>query len=428
MPIRSTKKILPNGLRVLLTPLKQTQAVTVLMLTKVGSRYETSAINGVSHFLEHMMFKGTAKRPTARDVSKELDGVGADYNAFTSKDSTGYYVKLASEHLDLALDIISDMLWNSKFAEEEIAKERGVIVEEINMYYDNPMMLLEDLFEGLLFGKHHPLGRQISGPKAIVASMQRSAIVNYFRRHYFPRNTVLSIAGNFSPQRALARSQAFFGHGRRPQRPAVFQQFHPVQKTPRVLLHFRETEQVQLGLGFPALSYDHVDQPALTILAIILGGNMSSRLFTRVREREGLCYYIAASRNPYQETGTFLIRSGLDKKRIAPAIQIILEILDDVVRAGVTDEEVAAAKEFLVGKFTLGLEDSEEIADFFAKQELLMKRTLTPEQRIGAIRRVTTRDVRRVARAVLRRERLNLALIGPFRDSQLFTQMLAKRA
>lgn len=426
MALRYTKKVLSNGLRVLLTPLEQTQAVTVLMLTKVGSRYETQSINGVSHFLEHMMFKGTEKRPTARDVSKELDRVGADYNAFTSKDSTGYYVKLASEHGGLAIDIIADMLWNSKFADDEIAKERNVIIEEINMYHDNPMMLLEDVFEELVFGQNHPLGWHIAGPKPVIAGMQRAAIVDYFHRHYFPRNMVLSIAGKFDPTQTMRRVKDSFGRVTHARRPSPFRPFRTAQLEPRVTVHFRATEQVQLGLGFPALPYDHKDQPALSVLAVILGGNMSSRLFTRVREQEGLCYHISASRSPYQDTGTFFIRSGLDKGRIEPALTLILRVLRELLKDGVTEEEVAHGKEFLRGKLTLGLEDSEEIADFFAKQELLAKRVQSPTERLAAIKKVTAKDVMRVARSIFQPPKTNLALIGPFQDEKPFLAIIRR--
>jgi predicted Zn-dependent peptidase len=421
IPIQRT---LSNGLRLLLTPLAQTQAVTVLLLTKVGSRYEAAPISGVSHFLEHMMFKGTEKRPTAQDVSRELDRVGADYNAFTAKDSTGYYVKLSSDHFELALDIVSDMLWRSRFLEEEVARERNVIIEEINMYYDNPMMLLEDVFEELVFGKDHPLGRHIAGAKDTVRSITRSAVVGYFRRHYFPRNMVLSIAGHFPARTAPPLVGKYFGHRMPAKRRDAFPAFRAVQRSPRLSIMFRETEQVQLGLGFPALPYDHADQPALSVLTVILGGNMSSRLFSRVREREGLCYHISASRSPYEDTGTLFIRSGLDKGRLQPALTLILRILREIRDDGVTKEEVENAKEFLRGKLTLSLEDSETIADFFAKQKLLMKRMRSPAQRLAAIQRVSRADVLRVARNILMPARTNCSLIGPFRDSRPFASEL----
>lgn len=422
-----TKHILPNGLRLLLAPLHETDAVTVLSMTKVGSRYETSRNNGVSHFLEHMVFKGTEKRPTAQDVAKELDGVGASFNAFTSKDYTGYYIKLSREHLPLALDIIADMLWHSKFLQEEIDKERKVIMEEINMYFDNPVMLLDDLFEQRMFGKRHPLGRFISGPKSVIAKLQRDDIVTYFRRHYFPSNMVMSVAGNFAETKTLAMITKLFGIVEHRRAPTVFRRFLPYQHQPQVDMLFRKTEQVQLGFGFPALSYRHKDLPALGLLSIILGGNMSSRLFTRIREREGLAYAIHATRSSYQDTGVFSIQAGLDKTRLMPALDHILDELRLVQRHGVTREELSRAKEFIKGKLILELEDSEQIASFLTRQELLTGVIQTPKERFAELQKVTRADIQRVARAVFRPSRANLALIGPFRDPQPFLKVLGRR-
>ncbi len=421
-----TRHKLSNGLHVLFAPLRETKAITVLMMTKVGSRYETAANNGVSHFLEHMMFKGTEKRPTARDVSKELDGVGADFNAFTGKDYTGYYIKLAHEHIDLALDIIADMLWHSKFSPEEIDKERKVIMEEINMYYDNPIMLVEDLFEERMFGKQHPLGRLISGPKSVISTMRRSAILRYFHRHYFPSNMVLCVAGRFPEGRTLRVVKDLFGSVNHRRPPTVFRPFREYQTRPQVELLHRETEQVQLALGFPGLPYGHSDLAALGVLAVILGGNMSSRLFTRIREQEGLAYAIHASRNAYEDTGTFIVRAGLDKTRLLPAIEHIIRELRDVRKNGVTEQEVQQAKEFVRGKLVLDLEDSEEIANFYTKQALLIGTIQTPAQRLAQVERVQVTDVQRVAQALFVKKKLTLALIGPFRDASVFTRFLAK--
>lgn len=421
--ISYTRKVLPNGLRVIQAPMHETDAVTVLAMFKVGSRYERLPENGVSHFLEHMMFKGTEKRPTARDVALELDKVGADFNAFTSKDYTGYYVKLRSEHLDLALDLIADMLWRSKFLPQEVEKERKVIMEEINMYFDNPAYYIEDLFEELLFSKAHPLGRLISGPKSVISRMKRDMVVDYFHRHYFPANMALAVAGHFAPAMAERLIAKQFGSVTHRRTPTSFPRFRVTQKAPRAAVHFRETEQVQLTLGFPALPYGHKDLAALGLLTVILGGNMSSRLFTRVREEHGLAYHVSASRHPYQDTGVFAVRSGLDRTRILPATSLILDVLADA-KKGVTRDELANAKDFVQGKLTLQLEDSEQIANFYCSQEILTGTIATPETRMREVQAVTRADVARVARAVLRPERLNLALIGPFRQPAPFLKVM----
>lgn len=407
---------LSNGLRVLFAPLHDTNAVTVLAMTKVGSRYETAKNNGVSHFLEHMMFKGTDKRPTARDVSKELDGVGANFNAFTSKDYTGYYIKLGSDHLALAMDIVADMLWHSKFLQEEIDRERHVITEEINMYEDNPIMHVEEKFEESMFGATHPLGRLIAGPKSNIATMARKDIVGYFHSHYFPANMVLCVAGKFPQSSTLREIQSLFGtRGVRSRAPG-FTPFHVTQRMPRLSLLTRDTEQVQVALGYPALPYMHKDIPALSLLSVILGGNMSSRLFTRVREQEGLAYSIHASRSSFADTGAFVVQAGLDKTRLLPALRLIVQELRSAVEHGVTDDELAHAKEFIRGKLTIELEDSESVANFLASQQLLTGTIKTPEQKFAELSRVRKLDILRVARSLFRSDRLTTAIIGPVRS------------
>lgn len=411
-----TTKKLSNGLRVIFAPLHDTDAVTVLAMTKVGSRYETARNNGVSHFLEHMMFKGTEKRPTARDVSKELDGVGASFNAFTSKDYTGYYIKLGGDHLALAMDIVADMLWHSKFLTEEIDRERHVITEEINMYEDNPIMHVEEKFEESLFGATHPLGRLISGPKSNIARMARKDIVGYFQSHYFPANMVLCVAGKFPAASTLREIQSLFGGRGVRRRAPGFTPFHVTQRQPRLALLTRDTEQVQVALGFPALPYLHKDVPALTLLAVILGGNMSSRLFTRVREQEGLAYSIHASRSSFTDTGAFVVQAGLDKTRLLPALKLIVQELRSAADHGVTDDELAHAKEFIRGKLTIELEDSESLANFLASQQLLTGTIKTPEQKFAELACVRKPDLQRVARTVFCPERLTTAIIGPVRS------------
>lgn len=419
------KQRLSNGLRVILSPLKDTSAVTVLALTNVGSRYETGRINGISHFLEHMMFKGTDKRPTSLDVSKELDGVGASFNAFTGKDYTGYYIKLSHEHLNLALDIIADMLWHSKFLQTEIERERHVIMEEINMYLDNPIMLLEDIFEERLFGKRHPLGRVIAGPKSVIAKINRADIVRYFTEHYFPANMVLCVAGKFRHDTALRQIRSMLGNVSH-QRPATrYERFTKKHLPAQVRLLYRDTEQVQMGLGCLGLPYGHKDIPALNLLSIILGGNMSSRLFVRVREREGLAYSVHAGRNIYHDTGVFMVSAGVAKQRALPALTVILEELRTIAKSGVTAHEVESAREFIRGKMTIDLEDSEEIANFLAKQELLTGIIRTPDQRYAELQKVRAEDVRRLA-ARLFRQRMTLALIGPYRDERPFRALLTR--
>lgn len=421
----SKRMKLGNGTRVLFAPLRETKAVTVLILFPVGSRHERKELNGASHFLEHLFFKGTTNRPSTLEISKELDGVGAEFNAFTGKDHTGYYVKVSADKLELALDILADMLYNSLFDPKEIERERGVVIEEINMYEDNPMMHLDDIFEQLLF-RGSSLGWMIAGPRTVIRNVTREQLMTYKSQFYTPHNVLLTVAGRFRERTATALVKKFFGSYSGPRRQSHFTRFHPSQRRPAVDVKFRETEQVQLGLGFPAYGYKHPRLPALSLLATILGGNMSSRLFINIRERLGLAYFIRAETGVYQDTGSFLVRAGLERRRLHEGIRRIWEELQSVKRRNVSDEELLRAKEYIKGKIILGLEDSEHIADWVGKQLLLRGVIETPEQKIKKIFAVTRDEIRRAAHAIMNKQRLNLALIGPYRSKQEFVRMIAQ--
>jgi len=415
---------LKNGLKLILAPLHETKAVTVLVLLPVGSRYETKDINGVSHFIEHLMFKGTAKRPTSLDITKELDSVGAEYNAFTSKDHTGYYVKIAADKIELAFDILSDMLFNSKFDSVEINKERGVIVEEINMYEDNPMIYVESIFESTVFGDT-PLGRDTAGPRVVIKNISRQKIVSYKKKFYQPARMVLAVAGNFSKPQILRLSQKYFNSSSgAASRQSGFIKFKASQARPQVKIFYKNTEQVQVCLGFPGYSLKDDKIFSLYVLAVILGGNMSSRLFTIVREKHGLAYFIKAATSAYVDIGALVIQSGLDKSRIKQAISLILSELQRVKTEGVLAEELKSAKEFLKGKLILDLEDSENVADWFGKQELLLGRIYTPEEKIKKVMAVTDRQIKKTAQELFRQSKLNLAIIGPFKNKSEFLKLL----
>ncbi|MBI4090056.1 MAG: insulinase family protein [Candidatus Kerfeldbacteria bacterium] len=419
----SKRLTLKNGTRVLLAPMHETKAVTVLILFPVGSRHEQPNINGSSHFIEHLFFKGTTKRPSSLAVTKELDGVGAEYNAFTSKDHTGYYIKVSADKLELALDILSDMLYHSLFDPKEIERERGVIVEEINMYEDNPMMLLDEVFEQLIF-KGSLLGMTIAGPRPVIRRVTRQQLMRYKAQYYTPHQLLLTVAGKFSDQQAQRLVRQYFNGQHGPRRRSSFERFRVSQRRPAAVVRFRDTAQVQIGLGFPAYPYRHPDLPALSLLAVILGGNMSSRLFINIRERLGLCYFIRTETSIYQDTGTFLVRAGLEKTRLKQALRKIWDELRAVPTSGVTEEELKRAKEYVRGKIILSLEDSDEIADWVGKQLLLQGRVETPEQKIVRLQRVSAADIRRVARQVFQKSRLNLALIGPYRSGQEFGKLV----
>ena len=409
------KHKLNNGLRVILAPMQDTKAITVLVLFRVGSRYETANINGASHFVEHLMFKGTKKRPTAMKISQELDSVGAEYNAFTSKDYTGYYVETDSEHTDLALDVLSDIVNNSIFSPKEIERERGVIIEEINMYEDNPMMYIEDLFEQTMYGDH-PLGWNIAGPREVIRRVTRKQLFDYYRTYYQPANSLVVAAGRLG-ENFLEKVKSSFGAGQKFKHRPSYRPYRAKQASPHQNIKNKETEQVQLALGFPAYSYFQEKIYPLYLLSVILGGNMSSRLFMSVREKMGLCYFIRASVGVYEDAGNFVIQAGLDKKRLEQAIIAISLELAKVKKDGITAPELYKAKEFLKGKLILQLESSDAVASWLGKQELLRRQILTPAEQIKRLEKVSREQVNRVAAEVINQRQVNLALIGPVKES-----------
>lgn len=413
---------LKNGLRVILAPLHETKAVTVLVLVKVGSRYEKREINGVSHFVEHLMFKGTKKRPTTLDIAKELDGVGAEYNAFTAKDHTGYYVKTSHDKVEMSLDILSDVLFNSKFDQAEVEKERNVIVEEINMYEDNPMMFMEDLFEQTIYGDS-PLGWQIAGPKQVIQEVNRTKIVDYYQHYYHPGNMLIAVAGKID-KTIINLIKKYFGNIQTKAAASTYKKIKIVQAKPRVKLKYKQTEQVQLALGFPAYSYFDQRIYPLYLLGIIMGGGMSSRLFISIREQKGLCYFIRTGVNVYQDTGNFVVQAGLDKTRIKQAIKQILNELHKVTKQGVTAKELRKAKDFLKGKLILDLEASDHVASWLSKQELLRNKILTPAEQIRRLEKVTVKEVKKISAEIIKSKRINLALIGPYKRAGEFSSLL----
>ncbi len=421
------KKNLKNGIRTLLAPVPGTKTVTILVLFGVGSRYEHKRINGISHFIEHMMFKGTLKRPTALSISKELDGVGAMYNAYTSKDVTGYWVKLDSTKLPLALDIVSDMLANSTFQDAELQREKKVICEEIHMYKDNPIMYVDTLLEQIMF-EESSLGWDIAGEDKTVLAMTRNDLVKFRDTHYRGKNVVIGIAGNIEHEKGFALLESYFGKSRKGAvKENVFKEFiEPKRTKPTVLVSYKETEQVQIALGFYGYHYNHKDIYALSLLTILLGVGMSSRLFVNVREKHGLCYSIHAGYESFHDTGSFVIQAGLDKTRIHKAINLIMKELFKVKKQGVTKEELIRAKEYVRGKSAIQLEDSLSVASWYANQEVHHNELLTPEEKLARYEKVNHEDIKRVAQKLFSQQP-HLAIIGPYKDEEEFIKLLSSK-
>ncbi|HLD21657.1 MAG TPA: pitrilysin family protein [Patescibacteria group bacterium] len=409
---------LKSGIPVILAPMKGTQVVTALILFKVGSRHENARNNGVSHFVEHLFFKGTEKRPTTLDISRELDGVGADFNAFTSKDWTGYYVKVASRHTRLAVDILEDILFHPLFDQNEIDRERGVIIEEINMYEDNPMVTAEEMVEELLYGKHHPLGYRIAGPKENIQRMSRQEIIAYRDEHYHPGNMVVLLAGNLPKNIKQLVWKYFSEIPKRKQKTPIYKKFEFTQKAPRILVHKKNTAQAHLALSFPGPTHLSKQLVVANVLSTVLGGSMSSRLFIHVRERQGLCYYIRSSVNPYEDMGAITIQAGFDKTRIHQAILAIIEQLKFMRSSFVSSEELQRAKEFLIGKMSLRFEDSENVASWLGSQALFHKKIKMVTDIEKEIQSVTAQQIIQLAKKIFVSSNSNLAIIGPFQKQQ----------
>lgn len=414
---------LSNGLTVICVSEQTTQTVTVMVLVPVGSRYETPSSNGIAHFLEHLMFKGTEQRPSTLDISKALDGVGAEFNAYTAKDHTMYFIKVAAQHLELALDLFSDMLFHSLFDAKEIERERGVIIEELNMYADNPSMHIETMIEMTVFGKQHSLGYDIGGRKSTIQRLARARFIEFKKRYYSPKLMHVVLAGRIPPT-GLTLVKKYFGSYRYTSPLPVYRKFHSPLRTIQFNHQPKSTQQTQLAFGCIGLPYQHRDLPTLVVLATILGGNMSSRLFINVRERQGLCYAIHSEVTPYLDTGIITVQAGVDNQRVAAAVTAIVHELRQCTTAAVTAEELHQAKEFIKGQLALKLEDSSALAGWYGKQSVLTGRVISPSLRIRQIKRVTAADILRVARSVFQRQALSLASIGPQRSLKHLSKIL----
>ncbi len=418
---------LSNGLKIITIPMPSVASVTVMLMVGAGSRYEEKNINGISHFLEHMAFKGTQKRPTALAISSLIDGIGGEFNAFTSKDHTGYYVKAAAKHMPTLIDVLSDMLLHSKFDREEIEKERGVIIEEINMYEDTPMRKIGDLYENLLYGDTK-LGRDIAGRKEVIKKVTREDFMSYMDRFYGPANTIVAVAGavdtngnkSIDVKKLVAQ---YLGDWKNKVvvKPDVMEDS---QKEPQLLVHFKDTQQAHLCLGVRSYHLTHPSRYKLGVLTAILGGGMSSRLFIQVRERRGLAYYVRSSNEEYTDIGNFVTQAGVDVVRIEDSIKVMLEEFAKIRDEKVAEEEITKAKEFLKGRFILELEDSRNVGALFATTEILEDRIQTPEEIIKLIDEVTIDDVQKVAQDLFRKDSLNLAIIGPYKEEERFRKLL----
>ena len=416
------KDTFDNRLRFITIPMKNTSAVTVLIFVGAGSRYENRRTSGLSHFLEHMFFKGGKKYPDTKAVSEVIDSVGGDFNAFTSKEFGGYYVKVASKHIDLAMDVLSDMLIEAKFEANEVEKEGGVIIEELNMYQDMPVYLVGNDYERLIFGDQ-PLGWDVIGRVESIKGLKREDFLQYKKDLYTPDNIVLTIAGDFKYDELKKKVERYFKF-KDGKKSYSFEKFDKEKIGGRVFLRKKDTEQVHLILGVESYPLDHPDYETLQAIGIILGGNMSSRLFLSLREDKGLAYYVKTGNTEYLDTGNMSTSAGVDINRIDLSIKLIMDEYERIKNEGVDEKELVKAKEYYKGKMILRLEDSKDVAQLIGIHELLLNRIETPEEAMEKMDRVTTKDIKRVCEDIFKKENLKLALIGPYDDRERFEKLL----
>ncbi|HEY7065613.1 MAG TPA: pitrilysin family protein [Chloroflexota bacterium] len=408
------KTVLPNGLRILTASMPHTRSVSINFFVGAGSRYEVDEVAGISHFLEHMLFKGTERRPTPREIAETIEGVGGIMNAGTDRELTVYWCKVPSPHFTRTLDVLADNLRFSLFAPEEIEKERAVIIEELHMVEDNPGDLVGVLIDEVLW-PDQPLGRDIAGSDASVKGIHRQQMVDYLQQQYVPANTVLAVAGNVTHQQVVQEAERLMGDWEN----KPFAAWFPAkdgQTEPRVAVKQKKTEQVHICLGVPGLSAFHPDRYTLDVLNSILGEGMSSRLFLEVREKRGLAYDVHSYVSHYQDTGAAVISAGVDPKKVSPTIEAVLEELERL-KDGIPEEEITKSREFIKGRLQLRMEDTRAVASWMGGQELLRKEILTVDDVVRIVDGVSRDNLQRVAGDVFRRDRMNLAVVGPQRST-----------
>jgi len=401
---------LDNKLAYISAPLIGTKTITVLVVIKTGSKYESRQESGLSHFLEHMFFKGTIKRPTALALASELDSVGGEYNAFTSKEYTGYWIKVSSEKTEIALELVSDMLLNSTFPAEEIEREKGTIIEELNMYEDNPLMKIEDVFENCLYGDT-PAGWDTIGTITNIKSFKRQDFINYLKRQYGTKSATLIVAGNLPKNIGSLVKKYFSTFTSNAWKDKV--KVKENQKSPAILKVTKKTDQVTLSLGVRTTAIGHKDEFIIKLLAIILGGSMSSRLFSEIRERRGLAYSVRTGAEFYSDSGYLTTTTGIKLNHEEEVINLIVAAYKNVSSELVSEAELTRAKDMLKGRLAISLEASDDLANWYGRQAIMRKKYITPAGYISEINKITPADLRRVAKKIFVEHNLNLALIGP---------------
>lgn len=415
------KTILSNGIRILSEEISHVRSAVIGVWINAGSRYETDDNSGVSHFIEHMMFKGT-KRRTAKDIAEELDAVGGNLNAFTTKEYTCYYAKVLDEHFDLAMDLLSDMLFESMFSQDDLEREKNIIIEEIKMCEDTPDELVHDIFTKAIW-QNHPLGRPVIGSSKTVQALNRDDLLNYYEKHYTADNIIITVTGNIKHEVVIEKVESVFRNVKTNK--IKHSTLPPVVKSD-FICYEKDTEQVHIIIGTPGYKLKHEDIYAVQIMNIILGGGVSSRLFQKIREQKGLVYSIYSYHNSYHDTGLFGIYTGLSKHNVSAAIEMILEELKIILQDGVPENELRRAKNQFKGNLLISLENIGSRMSRLGRSEIYLGKVLSIDEIIQRMYKVTSEDIRRVACNMFKPEHFAMSAVGMWQNCDDFQVALGK--
>jgi len=418
------KIVLPSGLRLILVPFPNVLSAVICVMVGAGSGYENRRQNGISHFLEHMFFRGTEKRPDTRTICEAMDAIGGGFNAATSKHFTFLGGKVASDHFENGIELLADLLTHPKFDPDGIEKEKSVIVEEIRMNYEEPEAYIREVYDRLIWGDS-PLGQGTMGTMETVEELQRKDLIAYFNSLYTQDNIVIGVGGKFSKKKVVSSTYDLFKTLRPTKRVRPAKRFRK-QVRPQYSVHKRNTEQAYVILGFQTFSFHHPDMYPLLVLETLLGGNMSARLFLSIRDELGLAYEISTNAVHYFDTGTFMIHAGLKLSAFERGIEKIFEELKKIKTEKVSAREFTLAKESIRTSMVLGLDEPDSLTEWFTRNDLLMGRAVEVKEYLQKIEAVKTDDVHRVANQIFVPEKLNLAVIGPFRRPTLFEKLLSR--
>lgn len=413
---------LDNGLRIVTETMPSTRSVAVSLYVGAGSRYERPEEAGISHLLEHLVFKGTPKRPSAQEISELIEGVGGLMNAGTDRELTVYYAKVARPHFDRAADVLTDMVRNPLIAQVELEKERKVVIEELSSIGDSPAQLVDVLLDATMW-PDQPLGRDVAGTEESVTALTREGTLDYLKRQYVPNNIVVAVAGAIEHTEVVDFVRDALGDWKRGKPTKWFPAING-QHEPRTAVQYKQTEQAHIEIATHAMSSQDPDRFALDLISVILGEGMSSRLFLELREKRALCYDVHSYASHYLDTGSFAVYAGVDPKKAVESSQALLEEMAKIRDDSVTDEELYKAKELSKGRLLLRMEDTRSVSGWLGGQEMLNGHIKTPDEVVALVEAVTPADMRRVAKKILDPNQMTMAVVGPFRSEKKFAKLL----